>query len=185
MEDLAFQFTRKLPINLPSGVRAGRATPILGFLGGIVGPVAGSLTYEDGVMMDFKIDDLNQAQANLSHLVRTQTHLVLSQLEQLHQTVVEQEGQMYALKTKLLSTMARTNQIATSVDHITLIQTTTAVLHSVEQRVGDYLRSARQLIDVVYAARDGKLHPWLLTSQQFKPIFRNNQDHSSKTSFPL
>ena len=48
VEDLAFQSTRKLPINLPSGVRARRATPMLGFLGGIAGPVAGLLTYEDG-----------------------------------------------------------------------------------------------------------------------------------------
>ena len=70
--------------------------------------------------MDSKIDDLNQAQANLSHLVVTQTHLVRSQLEQLHQTVEEQEGQMYGLKSKLLSTMARTNEIATSIDHIPL-----------------------------------------------------------------
>ena len=120
VEDLAFQSARKLPINLPSGVRARRATPMLGFLGGIVGPVAGLLAYEDGVMMDFKIEDLNQAQANLSHLVGTPSHLVRSQLELLHQTVKEQEGQMYGLKSKLLSTMARANEIATSVDHITL-----------------------------------------------------------------
>ena len=135
--------------------------------------------------MDSKIDDLNQAQANLSHLVGTQTHLVRSQLEQLHQTVEEQEGQMYGLKSKLLSTMAHANEIATSVDHITLRQTITAVLYSVEQRLDEYLRSAHQLIDVVYAARDGKLHPSLLTSQQLDPIFRYIRDHFPKTSFPL
>ena len=185
VKDLAFQSARKLSINLPSGVRARRATPMFGFLGGIVGPVAGLLAYEDGVMMDSKIGDLNQAQANLSHLVGTQTYLVCSQLEQLHQIVEEQEGQMYGLKSKLLSTMARTNEIATSIDHITLTQTITAILHPVEQRVDDYLRSARQLIDVVYSARNGKLHPSLLISQQLKPIFRGIQDHSPKTSFPL
>ena len=92
VEDLAFESARKLPINLPSGVTARRATPMLRFLGGIVSSAAGLLTYEDGVMMDSKIDDLNQAQANLSHLVGTQTDLVRSQLEQLHQTVEEQEG---------------------------------------------------------------------------------------------
>ena len=78
VEDLAFQSARNLLINLPSGVRARRATPMLGFLGGIVAPVARLLTYQDGIMMDSKIDDLNQAQANLSHLVGTQTHLVRS-----------------------------------------------------------------------------------------------------------
>ena len=185
VENLAFQSARKLPINLPSGVRATRATPMLGFVGGIVGPVAGLLTCEDRVMMDSKIDDLNQAQANLSHLVGTQTHLVRSQLEQLHQTVEEQEGQMYGLKSKLLSTMAHANEIATSVDHIKLTQTITTVLHSVEQRVDQYLRSAHQLIDVVYAARTAKLHTSLLTSQQLELIFRDIQDHSPKTSFPL
>ena len=67
VEDLAFQSARKLPINLPTGVKARRATQILAFSGVIVGPVAGLLTYEDGVMTDSKIDHLNQAQANLSH----------------------------------------------------------------------------------------------------------------------
>ena len=70
---------------------------MLGFSAGIVGTVAGLLTYGNGVMMDSKIDDLNQAQANLSHLVGTQTHLVRSRLDQLHQTVKKQEGKMYRL----------------------------------------------------------------------------------------
>ena len=69
MEDLAFQSARKLPINLPTGMRERRATPMLGFLGEIVGPVTGLLANEDGVMMNSEIDDFNQAQANLSHLV--------------------------------------------------------------------------------------------------------------------
>ena len=85
---------------------------------------------------------------------------------------------MYGLKSKLHSTMTRASKMATSIDHITLTQTITAFLHSVEQRVDDYLRSAHQLIYVLYAAREGKLHPSLLTAQQLEPIFRHIQDYS-------
>ena len=185
VEELAYHSAKRLSINFPSGMKARRATPMLGFLGGIIGPVTGLLTYENGEMMDSKINDVNQAQANLPHLVRTQTHLVRSQLEHIHKTVEEQETQMYCLKSKLLSTMTHTDELATSIDHITLTQTITRFLYSMEQGIDNYLRSANQLIDVVYAAREGKLHPLLLTSQQLEPIFRDIQDHSPKTILPL
>ena len=65
---------------LPKAMRRRRATPLLDFLGGIIGPVAGLLTYDDGQLIEAKIQELNEAQANISHLVGQQTHFVRSQL---------------------------------------------------------------------------------------------------------
>ena len=73
-----------LPSRLSKAMRRRRATPLLGFLGGIIGPVAGLLTYDDGQLIEAKIQELNEAQANISHLVGQQIHLVRSQLEEMH-----------------------------------------------------------------------------------------------------
>ena len=56
---------------------------MLGFLGGIIGPVAGHLTYDDGQQIEDKINNLNQVAANLSHLVGKQTHVVRAQFEEI------------------------------------------------------------------------------------------------------
>ena len=42
---------------------------MLGFIGGIVGTIAGLLTYNDGQRIETEISDLNQAAANISHLI--------------------------------------------------------------------------------------------------------------------
>ena len=40
-----------LPSRLPRKIRRRRATPLLGFLGGFIGPVAALLTYDDGQLI--------------------------------------------------------------------------------------------------------------------------------------
>ena len=56
---------------------------MLGFLGGIIGPVAGLLTYDNGQQIEDGINNLNQVAANLSHLVGKQTHVVRTQFEEI------------------------------------------------------------------------------------------------------
>ena len=49
---------------------------MLGFLGGIVGRVTGLLTYDDGKKIEENVLELNQAEANIFHLVDQQTHIM-------------------------------------------------------------------------------------------------------------
>ena len=58
--DLSRQSEKKFHFLLPPGMRTRRATPLLGFPDGIVGPVAGLLTYDDGQLIEKEINDLNQ-----------------------------------------------------------------------------------------------------------------------------
>ena len=83
--ELSRQTELKNTFKMPVSMRLRRTTPMLGFIGGIVGPVAGLLTYEDGEAIDNKLQELNEAQANISHLVGLQTHVVKAQLHDLHE----------------------------------------------------------------------------------------------------
>ena len=90
-----------LPSRLPKAMRRWRATPLLGFLGGIIGTIAGLLTYEDGRLIEAKIQELNEAQANISHLVGQQTHVIRSQLEEMHNQAQQHQGKLKSLKNEL------------------------------------------------------------------------------------
>ena len=87
-----------LPSHLPRAMRRRQATTLLGFLGGIIGPVAGVLTYDNRQMIEAKIEELNEAQINISHLVGQQTHLVRSQLERMHKEAQQHQEKLKSLK---------------------------------------------------------------------------------------
>ena len=49
----------QLPAHFPQWLRRRRTTPMLGFLGGIIGPVAGLLTYDDDQQIGNEINNFN------------------------------------------------------------------------------------------------------------------------------
>ena len=49
------QAEKMLPCRFPKVMQRRRRTPLLGFLEGIIGPVAGLLTYADGKLIEAKI----------------------------------------------------------------------------------------------------------------------------------
>ena len=185
MDELSLRVERKYPPMLPSGVRKRRSAPMLGFIGGIVGPVAGLLTYDDGRRIETEISDLNQAAANISHLMGRQTHVIRAQLDENHtrnmQIMKIQEGLLFNM-----SELAHELNVTRSV-MITLQATESMELlrHSIEEGVDEYIRSADELLDVIHFARRGKLHPALLTSEQMNPVFRDVQDHAGGLDFPI
>ena len=82
-EELNGQTDSQLPAHLHQRLRRRTTTPMLGFLGRIIGPVASLLTYEYGLQIEDEINNLNQVAANLSHLVGKQTHVVRAQFEEI------------------------------------------------------------------------------------------------------
>ena len=72
-----------LPVHMPKVMRKRRTTPMLGFLEGIIGSVAGLLTYDDRQQIENEISELNQAAANLSHLLGKQTQVVRASFEEI------------------------------------------------------------------------------------------------------
>ena len=174
-----------LPSHLPKAMRRRRATPLLGFLGGIIGPVAGLLTYDDGQMIEAKIEELNEAQTNISHLVGQQTHLVRSQLERMHKQAQQHQEKLESLKNELTNLNRELGQDTRKITELKYTESLTRVLRTNEAAVGEYIRAIEKILNVLHAARQKQMHPGLLTSRQLELIYRDIQDHRPEMVFPV
>ena len=67
------QAEKILPSRLSKAMRKRRAIPLLGFLRRKIGPIAVLLACDDGQLIEGKIQELNEAHVNISHLVGQQT----------------------------------------------------------------------------------------------------------------
>ena len=62
-----------------------RRVPMLGFIESILGPVVGLLTSEDGEEYKNSINELNDRQSNLSHIMKQKTHIIGAELQNIHE----------------------------------------------------------------------------------------------------
>ena len=129
-----------LPSRLPKAIRKWRATPLLGFLGGIIGPVAGLLTYDDGQLIEAKSQEWNKAQTNISHLVGQQDHLVRSQLEDMHNRAQQHQENLKSLKNELTNLIQELGQATRKITELKYTKAVTRVLQANETAVEEYIR---------------------------------------------
>ena len=166
-------------------MRTRRATPLLGFLGGIVGPVAGLLTYDDGQRIEKEINDLKQAEENVSLLMVQQTHVIRAQLEEIHQHSARHDEELSKNKKQLRELEEVTNEICNYLPGLNYSRAVNRVMRASEASLDNYIRSVEHLLHVIRYARRGAMHPSLLTRQQIEPVTRDVQDHCPKLMFPV
>ena len=184
-EELNRRTDAQLPAHLPQGLRRRRTTPMLGFLGGIVGPVAGLLTYDDGQQIEDEINNLNQVAANLSHLVGKQTHVVRAQFEEIQGRFNIYEERQKELKHQLTEIQKGMYEMSSSVFKLEYSRALSNTLHVLEAGLDEHLRAADRLLEIIHYARRGQLHPSLLTTEKLQPIYRDVQDHAPAFAFPV
>ena len=158
---------------------------MLEVLGGVISPVAGLLTYDDGQKIENEINKLNQVSANLSHLVGKQIHVVRAQFKEIHEEIGAYEERQKQLKFQLADIQRGVYQASLSLYRLNYTQVLTNMLHALEAGLDEHLRAANRLLEIVHGARRGVLHPSLLTSEQMERIFRYIQDHLPLFVFPI
>lgn len=105
---------------------------MLVFLGGLVGLLAELLTYDDGQLMEVKINYLNVAQANIWHLIVQQTHAGRSQLEELHKIAQAQYAYQMQLLHELRISVQLFNEISNAMFDIRYTQNFGKVLYAID-----------------------------------------------------
>ena len=150
---------------MPVSMRLRRTTPMLGFIGGIVGPVAGLLTYEDGEAIDNKLQELNEVQANISHLVGLQTHVVKAQLHDLYEQASKNVEKLNYYEHQLSEVAQNLHDVTRFYEGYNYTHALGRLLKAVEAALDDYIRAADNLKTVIQTARRGEMHPTMLSSQ--------------------
>ena len=158
---------------------------MLGFIGGIVGPVAGLLTYEDGEAIDNKLQELNEAQANISHLVGLQTHVVKAQLHDLHEQASKNEEKLKYYEHQLSQVAQNLHDVTRFYEGYNYTHALGRLLMVIEAALDDYTRAADNLKTVIQTARRGEMHVSMLFSQQLEPVIQDIQDQVPRLEFPV
>ena len=145
-------------------------------MGGIIGHVAGLLTYTDGQQIEGEINNLNQVAANLSHLVGKQTHVVRAQFEEIQGQFDIYEGHQKELKNQLTEIQKGMYEMSSAAIRLEYSRALSNTFHVLEAGLDEHLRAADRLLEFTHCARQGLLHPSLLTTKQLEPIYRDIQD---------
>ena len=69
--------------NRPPSIQK-RKSPLLGFIGSIIGPVVGVMTSDHAEEYDTTISGVHERQNNLSKILRNQTPIVKSEMNNIH-----------------------------------------------------------------------------------------------------
>lgn len=171
---------KNIPTRLPEGTRIRRRTPLLGFIGKIVGPVTGMMNYDDEDRIDAAIHDLNVAQANISHLIGKQTHVVRAQLDFLHKQAKDHEEELKKMSNVLKDLVDKSEKSMANFSPVL-----NEIIHTMERKLQHYLKTGTKMLNVIYAARKGQLYQGLLTSHQLLPIMRDIQDNQAGLGIPF
>lgn len=175
----------RFPQKLSSQLRIRRSVPLLGFLGKIAGPVAGVLNYDDGERYDAEIRDLNDAQANLSHLVGKQTHIVRSQLDTLHTQYQRHDIRIGQIEQDLQNLSSRFDTFVPMQEELSRRDMVFSILTGIKLGLDHNVQITSTMLDAVHDARRGLLHPGIISSEQLEPILRDIQDNLTDVRFPL
>ena len=119
------------------------------------------------------------------HLVGKQTHVVGAQFEEVQARFNIYEERQKELKHQLTEIQKGMYEMSSSVVKLENSRALSNTLPVLEAGLDEHLRAADRLLEIIYYARRGLLHPSLLTTEQLQPIYRYIQDHAPALAFPV
>ncbi|XP_043481305.1 uncharacterized protein LOC122510598 [Leptopilina heterotoma] len=173
------------PVKVQGKMRMRRSVPLLGFIGRIAGPIVGVLSYEDGEHIQDQIRELNVAEANLTHLVGRQTHLVRAQLDSLYKRANAQKINIELINKQLNDLTNLINQAHKGAAHQTFFNNIGKYLNKIKTQIIHNSKTGSRLLETVRDARKGQVHPGLISISQILPILRDIQDHQPTVTLPV
>ena len=82
-----------------------RRALLLSFIGSIIGPVIGVMTSENAEEYDNAINELHDRQNNLSKMLRNQTHIVKSEINNIHLELNQKSQEIIKIQQQLNETI--------------------------------------------------------------------------------
>ena len=145
-----------------------RRAPLLGFIGSTIGPVIGVMTSDDAEEYDNAINELHDRQNNLSNILRKQSHIVKSEINNIHLELNQKSQEIANIEQQLNETiknMESHNQYWSNIIYFRKIR---QWADHIDIKLDHLAESLKQFIKIVEAARVKRLHPLLLTNEQLQ-----------------
>lgn len=165
--------------NLPLTIKKRRSP--LDFIGQGLKPVIGILTTEDGEAYDEAIDELYELNRNLSYLIGQQTHVIRSDLEKLHDEADRHTKVLNYIRNNLKQLNTLTETLNKKQYYAYLAQWT----QTLESKLDHFIHATQEIIKIILSAREGKLHPTLLSNKQLQDIKTRLQTINKDYVFPI
>lgn len=162
-----------------------RSVPWFGIVGKMASTVIGVLSYEDGERYERSLLELDEAQRNISKLVGEQTHLVRAELHNLYQAAEQQQKIANNWQERLNNMQTRIQDFGNQMDNINYTVWIQITIRNWEEHLDIYEHALEQTLQVMYSAKEGKLHPRMLTNQQLLRIAKEAQEHLGEFIFPV
>ena len=91
----------------PPPSRQKRRAPLLGFIGSIIGPVIGVMTSDDAEEYDNAINELHGRHNNLRKILKNQTHIVKSEINNIHLELNQKSQEISKIQPQLNETIKK------------------------------------------------------------------------------
>ena len=148
------------------------------FVGWASRQLFGSMDAGDRDQLNEDIDKLYERTANISSLAATQTHIVKSNLEKLHQTLEKDQDRLHDQHLQIIELLNKTQQLDTNTNHSTMIETIARWNYQLDQSTEHSINSYKTLVNTIETAAQGHLHPLLFTQEQLQSIIKTIQVHT-------
>ncbi|CAK9799207.1 Envelope fusion protein [Anthophora plagiata] len=139
----------------------------------------GTLDMDDAQYFVSQIDKLHTTEKQLIQLTKNQTHIVMSDLHNVHRLISE-------LVANVKENRAKVNELVSVLNEETLLNYTIVLsqyANSIENSLNHYITASQNFMAIIFAAQQGKLHPSLLSNCKFRAIV--NEIHNSATQYEI
>ncbi|XP_076686028.1 uncharacterized protein LOC143378072 [Andrena cerasifolii] len=163
--------------NLPKAIT--RRNAPFGFIGSISHALFGTLDSDDSEYINKEIDKIYADQRKITQLVKNQTHIIISDLHNVHKTFNRVAAEVKTNRQKILDLVLQVDKQLALNYSVAMSQYSA----SVETSLNHYITTTQRFITALSTARNGKLHPSLLSGSSFKTII--NEIHNSMVDYEL
>ena len=150
--------------NPPPSMQKRRA-PLLGFIGSIIELVIGVMTSDDAEENDNAIIELHDRRNNLSIILRSQTHLVESEINNIHLQLNQKSQEVIKIQQQLSDTINNIkshNQYGNNIIYYRMIR---QWADHIKIKLNHLAEGLRHFIKIAELSREKRLHPFLLSKQ--------------------
>ncbi|OXU19375.1 hypothetical protein TSAR_006863 [Trichomalopsis sarcophagae] len=150
----------------------------LKFIGWTSRQLFGTMDAGNRDQLNQDVDRLYERTANMSTLLASQTHIVKSNLESLHQKLDDAQRTLHEQHLQFLKLANRTNQLDNFVNRSMTVQTLLKWVYQFDQSLEHSINSYKTLVKTIETATRGYLHPLLFTHEQLQSILKTLNGHT-------